>query len=308
MEASIEIAMIDLHYEGHRMRHALTEKRLLEGILQQGIREPLLGTMRGDFCILVDGFKRLRCAKKLGITHVAVVLIGSGDAEAIIILMQRSNAQSLTILEQAKLVGELRTTHGLSAGEIARRLERSVAWVSMRSGLLAEMKPLVIDKIMRGEFPAYVYMYTLRSFMRMKKVEASEVEDFVIATAGQDLSTRDLGILAEGYFRGGTEIRSEIKSGNISWCLKSLKPCELTASSSLSEPELKLIRDLDIVASKMNRLIVTTANTTLSSPGFFAHAHLVCDGVLRLTPSFTLKIRGLYDRCRPTPQHCSPSE
>jgi len=71
LEASIEIAMIDLHYEGHRMRHALTEKRLLEAILQEGIREPLLGTMRGQFCILVDGFKRLRCAKKLGIMQVA---------------------------------------------------------------------------------------------------------------------------------------------------------------------------------------------------------------------------------------------
>ena len=308
MEASIEIAMIDLHYEGHRMRHALTEKRLLEAILQEGIREPLLGTMRGQFCILVDGFKRLRCAKKLGIMQVAVVLIGTSEAEAIIILMQRSNAQSLTIMEQAKLVSELRTTHGLSAGEVARRLERSAAWVSMRSGLLAEMRPLVVDKIMRGEFPAYVYMYTLRHFMRMKKVEASEIEEFVAATSGKGLSTRDLGILADGYFRGGTEIRSEIKSGNIGWCLKSLKPCEETASSSLSELESKLIRDLDIVASKMNRFIVTTANETLSSPGFFAQAHLVCDGILRLTPSFTLKIRGLYDRCRPTPQHCRSSE
>jgi len=301
LEASIEIAMIDLHYEGHRMRHALTEKRLLAAILQHGIREPLLGTMRGDFCILVDGFKRLRCAKKLGIMQVAVVLIGSGDAEAIIILMQRSNAQSLTILEQAKLVGELRTTHGLSASEIARRLERSVAWVSVRSGLLIEMSPLVIDKIMRGEFPAYVYMYTLRSFMRINKVQASEIEEFVTATSGQGLSTRDLGILAEGYFRGGTEIRREIKSGNINWCLKSLKPCEQTTSSSLSEPELKLVRDLSIVASKMKRLIATTANATLSSSGFLAQAHLVCGGIVRLTPSFTEKIRGLYDRCRPTP-------
>lgn len=308
METSIEIANIDVHYEGHRMRHALTEKRLLGAILKEGIREPLLGTMRGHFCILVDGFKRLRCAKKLGIKQVAVILIGTSEAEAIIILMQRSNSQSLTIMEQAKLVSELRAIHGLSAGEVARRLERSAAWVSMRSGLLAEMKPLVVDKIMRGEFPAYVYMYTLRHFMRMKKIEASEIEEFVAATAGNGLSTRDLGILADGYFRGGTEIRSEIKKGNLNWCLKSLKPCGETVSSSLSELESKLIRDLDIVASKMNRLIVTTANTTLSSPGFLARAQLVCDGVLRLTPSFTLKIRGLYDRCRPTPQHCGPSE
>jgi hypothetical protein len=308
LEASIEIGQIDLQYEGHRMRHALTEKRLLKAIIHEGVREPLLGTMRGESCILVDGFKRLRCAKKLGIMHVAVSLIGSGEADAIFILMQRSNAQSLTILEQAKLVGELKTTHGLSAGEIARRLERSVAWVSVRSGLLTEMRPLVVDKIMRGDFPAYVYMYTLRSFMRINKIQPNEIEEFVIATSGQGLSTRDLGVLADGYFRGGTEIRSEIKKGNIGWCLKSLRPCDEANSSSLSVIESKLIQDLDIVARKMNRLIVTTANETLTSSGFFAQAHLICDGVLRLTPSFILKIRGLYDRCRPAPQHCGSSK
>lgn len=308
MESSIEIAMIDQHYETHRMRHALTEKRLLQSILQEGIREPLLGTMRGEFCILVDGFKRLRCAKKLGILQVVVALIGSGEADAIIVLMQRSIAQNLTIMEQAKLVGKLKATHALSTNEIARRLERSSAWVSMRSGLLAEMKPLVVEKIMSGAFPAYVYMYTLRSFMRMNKIEASEIQDFVVATAGQGLSTRELGVLAEGYFRGGNEMRNEIKKGNIKWCLKSLRPYEETRSSALSELESKFIRDLDILASKMNRLIASTASKSLSSPEFFAQAHLICDGIQRLLPTFNEKMKVFYDRCRPALQHCNTSK
>lgn len=301
LETNIETSTIDLRYEGHRMRNAASEKRILQAILASGIREPLLGTMRDGICILVDGFKRLRCAKKLGILHVAVSLIGSCDADAIIILMQRSNAQSLTILEQAKLVGELKTNHGMSAGEIAKHLERSVAWVSMRSGLLAEMKPLVVEKIMEGKFPAYVYMYTLRTFMRMNKVPPGEIEEFVEATAGRGLSTRDLGILATGYFRGGDKIRSEIKTGNVNWCLSSLKPSEQTPSSSLSVSEQKLIQDLDIVSSKMNRLITTVESKDLPGRDFSAQAQLICDGVLRIIPSFTLKIRGLHDRCRPAP-------
>jgi hypothetical protein len=41
----------------------------------------------------------------------------------------------------------------------------------MRLGLIGEMSEKVREKIFRGSFPVYPYMYTLRQFMRMNGVK-----------------------------------------------------------------------------------------------------------------------------------------
>lgn len=289
------------------MRHAGNEQKLLRSILEQGIRDPLLGTCREGHAILLDGFKRLRCAKKLAIHQLPFRVIGDDEGQGIIVLMRRANAQNLTILEQARLIDELRKTHGISVSEIAQRLERSIGWVSMRSGLLTEMRAPVVEKILKGDFPAYSYMYTLRHFMRMNKVQPAEIEAFVFATAGRGLSTRDIDVLASGYFRGGEEIRREIAAGNIDWSLTALNRVE-GGSSSCSDDETKVIADLEIISRKMRRLIAPGGDSRLSSSGFFAQAHLLCGGILRFIQPFTERMRGLHDRCRPKKEHCSSSQ
>ena len=73
----------------------------------------------------------------------------------------------------------------------------------MRRGLLEEMSALLQAVLFRGAFPVYSYMYTLRPFMAMQLVRGKEqVERFVEAVAGKRSSVRDIGLLAEAYFRG----------------------------------------------------------------------------------------------------------
>jgi hypothetical protein len=87
-----------------------------------------------------------------------------------------SNAKSLSILEQAKLIDELKRVHNMSVSEIARLVDKSKGWVGMRVGMIAQMSPLVMRKLFSGQFPVYAYMYSLRPFIRMnginKKVES----------------------------------------------------------------------------------------------------------------------------------------
>ena len=67
MVDQVEISSFDLRYEGYRIRSAGAEKALLLSISAQGIRDPLAGVDRADQRILLDGFKRYRCAIKLNI-------------------------------------------------------------------------------------------------------------------------------------------------------------------------------------------------------------------------------------------------
>ena len=223
MLMEVEISSLDLRYESYRMKNPGTEKTLLASIHENGIRDPLQGVDTPQGRILLDGFKRYRCAKKLAIEIVPYFSLGNDEAFGIIELIRLSNSKSLNILEQSKLIDELKTVHRMCPSDIARLLEKSKSWVSVRVGIIGEMSRSVISKIMSGEFPVYSYMYTLRQFRRINCVKDEEIDDFVNSVAGKNLSIRDLDLLAHGYFKGGEEFREQIKSGKVLWGLKRMK-------------------------------------------------------------------------------------
>jgi len=164
MDISVEVSSIDLRYQHCRLRHVQSEKRLLCSISEQGIRDPLLGVNQDGIPVLLDGFKRVACAKKLSIHQVRFRSLADDEAMAIISLVRLSNAKSLSFVEQARLIDELRRIHRLSVSEIARRLERSSAWVSVRLGLSSELTPLISQKIMFGEFPMHASLVCCQHF------------------------------------------------------------------------------------------------------------------------------------------------
>ena len=68
--------------------------------------------------------------------------LSSDEATGIIELIRMSNATSLGILEQAKLIDELKSVHHLSVSEIARLVDKSKGWVGMRVGMIGQMRNL----------------------------------------------------------------------------------------------------------------------------------------------------------------------
>ena len=295
MAEQVEISSLDLRYEGFRMKSPGVEKALLMSILEKGIRDPLQGVDTKDARILLDGFKRLRCAKKLGIGMASYASIGADEVLGIIELIRISNARSLSILEQARFVDELKSVHKMSTAEIAGLLERSKAWVSVRSGIIHEMSDYVLDQVFKGRFPIYAYMYTLRPFIRINGIQNSELDDFVKSVAGKNLSIRNIEILANGYFRGSDALRKQIKSGHITWALGRLKESH-TAPSGCSQIESAMIRDLEIVSKYMQRVATKTKNPKYKTNAFFAQANLLTGGILRQTDSFLKAIRTFHDR------------
>ena len=236
MVDQVELSSFDLRYEDCRLKSPLTEKVLLTSILERGVRDPLQGVDVDGRRILLDGFKRYRCAKKLHIEIVPYRSLGQDEVCGIIDLIRFSNVKSLGILEQARLIDELKTGHRMSHSDIAALLEKSRSWVSMRSGVIREMSEYVKRQVFAGEFPAYSFMYTLRRFIRMNTVKKSEIETFVRSVAGKHLSIRDIDLLAKGYFNGSDELRAQIKNGNLSWGLRRLKH-DATMGNALSERE-----------------------------------------------------------------------
>jgi hypothetical protein len=291
----IELSSLDLRFEYCRMKSSGAEKALLMSIMEKGIRDPLQGVETADARILLDGFKRVRCAKKLGIGIAPFVSIGADEALGIIQLIRISNEKSLSILEQARFVDELKTTYKMSTAEIAKLLERSKPWVSIRSGIIAEMSDYVLEQMFKGRFPVYSYMYTLRPFIRINGIQNKELDEFVRSVAGKNLSIRNIEILANGYFRGSEALREQIKNGHITWALGQLKQ-SLAAPQGCSKVESAILRDLEIVLKYMQRVAGKIKHSKHESGAFLAQANLLTGGILRKSKSFLKAIRCFHDR------------
>jgi len=310
MQNTVEISRFDLKFESYRMKSASREKILLSSISERGIEEPLCGVCfspdeRG--VVLLDGFKRFRCALKLGFPAVPFVSMGRDEATGIMQLIRTSNAKSLSFIEQAKLVEELKKVYGLSLAEIATHLARSKAWVVVRVEAFSSMSEAVQTEIFSGRFPLYSYLYTLRSFRRLNGVASKEVDEFVKSVSGKALSARDIELLARAYFQGGTQIREHIQSGAIGFCLSQIKD-EVGTGNDLNEVERVVLKDLELTNRLMSRLTMKLSNQKLESREFFAEAGLLASGIIRLESRFSGAIREFYARCGPTKCDSSPTQ
>lgn len=296
MAQELELSSLDLRYQGHRMKNAAVEERLLTAILQRGIEEPLEGVEVDGPQVLLNGFKRYRCARKLGLCTVPYASIGEDEVAGILSLLRTSNNRALSILEQAAFIDELHATRQLSVAQIAEELSRSKSWVSMRLGLIGEMSQSIRAKLFSGAFPVYPYMYTLRQFMRMNRAKLDEVEQFVTAVSDHGLSVREIEQLAHGFFRGPESFRQEILKGNLALPLQQLRQVPQDPDGC-SEFERVLLGDLELSQKYMQRVMGKSQDLQrLNSRAFYAQAHLLTAGLLSRAPAFHHSIKQLHDR------------
>lgn len=295
MSETVERSSLDLRYEGHRLRNDAAEARLLASIAERGIEEPLGGVDTPEGRLLLDGFRRNRCAAKLGIQCVPYVCWGDGETQGIASLLSARRQRSLSILEQARFVDELLSTHGMTIADVAELLSRSKAWVSTRRNLLARMRPAIQELLFRGAFPVYSYMVTLRPFMRMNGVDQTEIERFVQAVAGTKLSVREIQLLAHGYFRGTPSLRQAIDQGNWKWTLQQMQEVPEDAEC-LSDFERGMLRELERLLQVMHKVMTRCDSERLQARDFFAQANLLLASLLGRRESFFKKMEEFYDR------------
>jgi len=295
MATEMELAMLDLRYEGYRMKEAGVQGRLLSSIAQRGIQEPLEGVDLVGASVLLNGFKRYRCACKLKIHTVPYVSLARDEVMGILKLLRASNDKALSLLEQARFIDELKNVRAMNVAEIAEELSVSKGWVSMRLGLIGEMTPKVSEQLFKGAFPVYPYMYTLRQFMRMNGVKKQEVEKFVLATSGKKLSVREIQQLAHGFFRGPETFRQQILAGNVALPLEEMNQVP-AHPEGCSEFERVLLKDLEITQKYMQRVMGKSQDPRLKSRAFHAQSHLLCGGILSRHTAFIQTLRKLHDR------------
>jgi hypothetical protein len=295
MACEIELDSLDLRYESFRLKEPALEEKLLGLIAQRGIEEALEGVEVAGARILLNGFKRYRCARKLRLGTVPYGSLGQDEVVGIITLLRSSQRRVLSILEEARFIAQLRDTSQLSVAQIASDLSRSKAWVNVRLGLLSGMSAKVLEKIFSGAFSVYAYMYVLRQCMRLPGVKSEQIEEFVLAVSGHGLSVREVAQLAHGCFRGPESLRAEILKGNFALPLQQMQAAAQSCQEC-SEFERILLGDLESTQKYMQRVMGKSLDPRLKSRAFHAQSHLLTAGIISRSRAFFHTMRQLYDR------------
>lgn len=275
---TVDITQIGLQNESLKLRDKKVERDLLSSIGEYGIQEALNGFYYGDNFILVDGFKRYRCCKKLHLTTLPVEVMAKDEANALIKVLKISNSKSLHIFEQAKFIRSLKDKHSMTGKEIADSLNKSPAWVNARLNLLKEMTPILEDHIFKGKFPVWNAMGILHKFKRLNLASSTEVDNFVRAVSGKCLSVKDIDLLANGYFNGGQEFKEQIKNGNFVWSIDKLKKSE-RQESGLKDEEKRVLKDLEIASKYIGRIIFKLPRLQINND-LHATGGLLAEGIL----------------------------
>jgi len=289
----IELSQLDLRYEGYRLQQPRLEKQLLASIAQGGVQEPLQGITVGSTAILLNGFKRARCARKLHLHTVPFASWGTDEVSGILRLLRGSRDHALHLLEQARFVDELKSERGMDIAEIAQQLSRSKAWVSLRLGLVAQLSPTVREALFAGVFPVYSYLYSLRPFRRLNP--PADIDQFVGALRGKKLSVRDIEGLAQGFFRGPAAFRAEVLKGNLGLALQQMSEVP-EDPDGCSEFERIFLHDLESAHKNMLRVIGKSQDPRLQSRPFLAQCNLLTAGILSRGSAFLHLLRQLHDR------------
>lgn len=285
-ELTIDITKIDIQNESLKLKNLKVERALLSSLSEQGIREALLGFYSDNLFILVDGFKRYRCCKKLYINTIPIQVMAKDEVSALIKTLKISNAKSLHILEQAKFIKNLQEKHNMTGREIAISLRKSTNWVSTRLTLLKGLTPLLEEKIFTGQFPAWNALGILHQCKRSNLATNEEINQFVGAVSGKGLSVNEINLLANGYFKSGENFRDQILKGNLVWSISKLKEINLE-ETDLKDEEKRLLKDLEISLKYIERITFKLPQLQYNND-FFATGGLLVEKILNKLDKFKI--------------------
>lgn len=144
---------VDLRFASLRLPSPAELSRLRASVEREGIRNPVMVSVgiEPGHLILIDGFKRVRVAKELGIATLSATAV-TLDVAASKAAMLRCNAphQGMSDVEEAWVVWSLCREHALTQDVVGQLLGRDQSWVSRRLALAEHLEPALVDDLRLG--------------------------------------------------------------------------------------------------------------------------------------------------------------
>jgi ParB/RepB/Spo0J family partition protein len=133
-----------------RLREPAALEHVQRSLERHGQLSPIVTFEHEGQLQLVDGFKRLHAARRLGWSKLRMQRLELTTTEAKLAVITLHRSRGLTELEEAWLIRSLYREDGLSQPEIARRMQRHKSWVSRRLMLVEALDEAVQADVRLG--------------------------------------------------------------------------------------------------------------------------------------------------------------
>lgn len=149
----VNMSRLDTRYGGFRLVCPRADADMERSMARYGQLTPVVvgHAAQASRYELVDGFKRFRACRKLGLHVVkARILAGGGRALKVALVHLNRGAGSIKLLEEAMVVHSLYRDDGLTQEEIAVLFERHKSWVCRRIALVERLSEEVLEHLRLG--------------------------------------------------------------------------------------------------------------------------------------------------------------
>jgi ParB family chromosome partitioning protein len=245
----LEFHQLDRRWEHLRVRHPARQRRLLASLANGGQQTPIVVVAaegQADRYVVIDGYKRIAALEQLGRDTVDAVVWPMSEAAAVLLDRSLRLSEHETALEVGWLLAELEQRFGYALDELARRLDRSVSWVARRLALVEVLPEVIQQQVREGKILAQVAMKFLVPVARQNLEHCHRMASIL---AQQHCNTREAGQLYAAWRKGSPAIRKRILDDPELF----FKTQRQVQEKALPEAGAELLRDLEIVASIMNR-------------------------------------------------------
>ena len=248
----LELHQLELRYERLRDRNAGREKRLLASLADVGQQTPIVvvAATSADTAVaryvVIDGYKRVRLLRRLGQDTVVAMCWELPEPDALVLEGLMRGREHTGPIEQGWLLRELRQSFGLSLGELARRFDRDISWVSRRLALVERLPERIEQHVRSGAISAHAAMKFLVPLARANPADAERLAD---ALAPLGLSTRQIGALWLAWDSGSPQTRQLLLSDP----LLVLRAHERPAGHQ-STPAEQLLGDVEMLGAVARRI------------------------------------------------------
>jgi ParB/RepB/Spo0J family partition protein len=151
-ELTVPLGKIDDRYSRYRLIYPKADKAMAASIERYGQLSPVVvGPAQKKCYPLIDGFKRLRASRRLGLTDLTATVLQAGE-RALKAAMFHLNKKhhSMTAMEEAVIVRSLYREHDLTQEAIGTLLGYHKSWVNRRLALLDRLDADVLEQVRLG--------------------------------------------------------------------------------------------------------------------------------------------------------------
>ena len=275
--SAVEIAQIELSYAHTRIRRSRQILTLADSLLRCGQLLPIVVVpAESSGFVLIDGYQRVEAARRAGIDTLQAQVWPQSEPEALCRLLATDGARQFDVFEQAAVLRELKSTHGLSQNRIAAQMGRHPSWITRRLALIAELPQAAIEAVRAGLLSSWSASRVVAPLARANGAHARALVD---ALAKEPLTSRQLHGFWQHYRKANRALREKMAADPVLF-FKSLAARQAEDQHRLADgPEEQWLRELCIAVNILARLQKTARKV------FYPRQSTLCRR--RLTTAFT---------------------